>query len=250
MKYDKMSENQKKKKLEIKIIRKMKKCLKFGTYSKAYKATELTETILMDQKNYKLFKSKFIENEREYKDCIINKIDNKYKNKIDLEIIEKMINKMDAATSAGIDGISAFHLKQIWSNSNDDFKYVFRKYIERIIDADLTIFELENIAIAVAVALGKDKQTILDDIIYERDIRPLMIATIFVRLSVNIAVTNNMHEILQNKLSDQYGINTKDSLLLIINTFDRFCIYKNIINKQIDNNKYLGNNDDVNILKN
>ena len=38
----------------------MLKCLKFGSYSKAYKATEMKE-ILKCHNNYKLLKSKFLD---------------------------------------------------------------------------------------------------------------------------------------------------------------------------------------------
>ena len=66
IKYENMTDLEKKKCLEKKIIRKMKKCLKFGSYSKAYKATEMQESIRMTPNNYKLFKSKFISNGKNY----------------------------------------------------------------------------------------------------------------------------------------------------------------------------------------
>ena len=70
---------------------------------------------------------------------------------------------MDSATSAGIDGISSYYLKQIWSNANDKFKNAFTKYLQRIINANLIEFEFKNITPTVAVALGKDKQIELDE---------------------------------------------------------------------------------------
>ena len=61
-----MNQIERDKKLEKKILRKMKRALKFGSYSKAYKATETQESINLDDKNYKLFKSKFIDNDKSY----------------------------------------------------------------------------------------------------------------------------------------------------------------------------------------
>ena len=230
-----MTELQKKKQLERKIIRKMQKCLKFGSYSKAYKATEMKESIKMTPDNYTLFKSKFINNHKQYDECKLDKLKVDYKCKIDINIMDKLIQKLDSATSAGIDGISAFHMKQIWKNADNEFKLIFIKYIQRIINANITEFELQNIAIALTTPLAKDKQIIYYGKQYEKDIRPIMIATIFLRLAVNVAVTLNMDQILQNKLKNQYGVGVKDSLLLIVHSFDRYCYYKYIINNGLNN---------------
>ena len=94
-------------------------------------------------------------------------------------------------------------MKQIWKNSDEEFKDVFIKYTERIINAKITEFELQNIAIATTTPLAKDKPTTLENVRYEKDIRPIMIATIFLRLIVNVAVVTNMEEILQHKMKDQ-----------------------------------------------
>ena len=103
-----MTELQRSKKLEKKILNKMKKCLKFGSYSKAYRATEMKESIKMTPDNYKLFKSKFIDNHKKYDDCKLEKYKVDYKCKINREIMDKLIQKLDAATTAGIDGLSAY----------------------------------------------------------------------------------------------------------------------------------------------
>ena len=63
-----------------------------------------------------------------------------------------------------------------------------------------------------------------------------MVANILLRLAVNVAVGLNMDQILQNKLKNQYGIGVKDSLLLIVHSFDRYCYYENIINNYGNNN--------------
>ena len=52
----------------------------------------------------------------------------------------------------------------------------------------------------------------------------------FLRLLINVAVITNMNEMLKNKLKDQYGVGVQDSLLLIVQSFDRYCYFKNIIN--------------------
>ena len=42
---------------------------------------------------------------------------------------------------------------------------------------------------------------------------------------------------LTQKIADQYGMGVKDALLLIIETFDRFGIYKNILNGRMSDTK-------------
>ena len=96
-----------------------------------------------------------------------------------MEIMDKIIHKLDSATSAGIDGLSAYHIKQIWKHSECKFKIVFMKYIQRMINAKVIEFELQNIAIALTTPLAKDKSTTYFGIYFDKVIRPIMIATMF-----------------------------------------------------------------------
>ena len=59
-----MTKLQKDEILEKRLVRKMKRCLKFGAYLKAYKATEMQESIVITPKNYELFNSKYIANDK------------------------------------------------------------------------------------------------------------------------------------------------------------------------------------------
>ena len=104
--------------------------------------------------------------------------------------MSQTIQKLDSATSAGIDGLSAYHIKQIWKHSECKFKSVFMKYIQRIINAK--IIELQNVAVALTAPLAKDEPTTHFGTHYEKDIKPIIIATLFLRIAVNIAVTLNM----------------------------------------------------------
>jgi hypothetical protein len=124
-------------------------------------------------------------------------------------------------------------------------KMVYTKFLQRYANTGLSEFEMKNIAIAKTTIIPKDKPTTIDNKCYEHDIRPLMIANINIRLAINATVIINMDNILKQKHPDQYGIGTKDSLLLIIKSFDRYCYYKNMINKhmKIEEEKYNTNDD-------
>ena len=51
-------------------------------------------------------------------------------------------------------------MDQIWTNANQEFKMVFIKYRERIINGKLIEFEMMNICIALTRPLAKDKEMI------------------------------------------------------------------------------------------
>jgi hypothetical protein len=68
-----------------------------------------------------------------------------------------------------------------------------------------------------------------------------MIATMTLRTIINIGVTMNMHHILEAKLKDQYAVGQKDALLIIIHTFDRYVLYKDILNQHLSQQNYMHN---------
>ena len=68
----------------------------------------MMEGISLNDKNIRLWKSKFIKNDLNYNDCIIQKISNDicYKDVINDELAMRIISKIDNATGAGIDAMS------------------------------------------------------------------------------------------------------------------------------------------------
>ena len=57
-----------------------------------------------------------------------------------------------------------------------------------------------------------------------------MIAMMILRFVIAVGITYNMAQIICKKIKDQFGMGVKVALLLIIESFDRYCICKNILN--------------------
>ena len=127
-KYNKKRINRNKEKRKIKTI---EKYMKMGSMSKAWKAADDVEIIKMTPINYKLWKSKFIQNDKDYEKCKIEKLEYKINARqyISEQILDKLINKIDAGTTAGVDGLSGCHIKYLWKNADQQFKLSLYSFI-------------------------------------------------------------------------------------------------------------------------
>ena len=139
---------------------------------------------------------------------------------------------------AGPDGLSAYHHKQLYFIDNDDYKMYFRKYIEKIINGNIGVYELKNLMVSKGIPIPKKDPS---------DLRPLLINNIIIRIGNNAAVMSCMQQIMQNQLNVQYGMNKKNELNIIVHSFDLYYQYMESINDKVNNIN--NDNDDNNDYK-
>eukprot|EP01083_Nonionella_stella_P178721 632226_1 len=161
----KMSTRELKEIQEERRIHRCKRYLKLGYYNKALRQlNEAKQIDLTDPIRWNQWKSKFpYDEEMDHKS--IPMIQGSYDSiEVKKDLLERTVKRINAAATGGADLINNKYIQQIFNQNDQQFKEQYRRYIERIINANLSKYERENISNARGVALDKKG----------KDIRPIL----------------------------------------------------------------------------
>eukprot|EP01083_Nonionella_stella_P210062 760870_1 len=115
-------------------------------------------------------------------------------------------NQINAAATGGADLINNKYIQQIFNQNDQQFKEQYRRYIERIINANLSKYERENISNARGVALDKKG----------KDIRPILMFNGDLKIASVIGKVIAHEPLVARTLESQYGLDKKFACNIIL----------------------------------
>ena len=133
-----------------------------------------------------------IETDAEYNQCAIDWIPGQYPlhrtlNEEDEEIYEQIMMQLSVGASAGSNGLSAFHTKQLWEHGTTSYKRAYIAYYDRLQNHGLTEHELQNVGIVRGIAIDKKGRS--------NDLRPILSSNVDLRVAIKGIVLDHIDHI-------------------------------------------------------